>query len=393
MADASENRHQRQVVALAAGGTGGHLFPAQALAEELVRRGHACVLFSDERAAKYVKDMPGVELVITPAATITPRQPWRVPGQVWRIWRGMAMARREMRARGVKAAVGFGGYPSLPPLLAAWREKLPIMTHDAGVAIGKANRLLARLAARMFVSFPKVTGLAAQYLGKTVHTGNPVRAAVLAVAGAPYEPPERADAPFRLLITGGSQGAHFFAEALPAALAELPGALRRRLEVVFQCREEDMAVVREKLAGLELAKLELASFFDDLPSRMADAHLVICRAGASTIAELMVIGRPAILIPYPHLADDEQGQNAKAFAHGGAGWVLRQHEATPERLGGLITELAHKPEMLMAAHEAALAQARADAARRMADEVERVLAATQVVDEAGKSVRKTGETE
>ncbi len=382
----------RRVVALAAGGTGGHLFPAQALAEVLVRRGHACVLFSDERAAKYIRDMAGVELVISPAATITPRKPWKVPGQLLRIVRGVLTARREMRRRGVAAAVGFGGYPSLPPLLAAWREKVPLMTHDAGVAIGKANRLLAPLAARMFTSFARVTGLKPKHLGKTVHVGNPVRAAVLEVAGAPYAPPERADAPFRLLITGGSQGAHFFAEAIPAALASLPKALLRRLEVVMQCREEDMEQVRSALQPLGLAALELAPFLADLPRRMAWAHLVIARAGASTIAELMVIGRPAILVPYPHLADDEQGQNAEAFAHGGAGWVMRQHEATAERLGGLLTELAHAPELLRAAHEAALAQGRPDAAERMADVVEQVMAEAAQAGEGTANGGNPGET-
>ncbi len=365
---------QGQVVALAAGGTGGHLFPAQALAEALVRRGHACVLFSEERAAKYVQEMQGVALVITPAATITLRKPWKAPGQLLRIARGVLTARREMTARGVAAAVGFGGYPSLPPLLAAWLLKKPIMTHDAGVAIGRANRLLAPLAARMFTSFAKVTGLKPKYLGKTVHTGNPVRAAVLEQAGAPYAPPQQADEPFRLLITGGSQGAHFFAEALPAAIAGLPRPLLKRLELVMQCREEDMEQARAVLQPLGLPRLELAPFFRDLPRRMAWAHLVIARAGASTIAELMVIGRPAILIPYPHLADDEQGQNAEAFAHAGAGWVLRQREATAERLAALITELAHAPALLRAAREAALAQARPDAAERMADVVEQVLA-------------------
>ena len=362
------------VVALAAGGTGGHLFPAQALAEVLTARGHACVLFSDERAEKYVQEMPGVELVVSPAATITPGRPWKVPGQIWRIWQGVRTARREMRTRGVACAVGFGGYPSLPPLLAAHLEKKPIMTHDAGVAIGRANRLLARFATRMFISFPRVTGLPAQYADKTVHVGNPVRAEVRALAGAPYHPPRRADEPFRLLITGGSQGAHFFAKVMPAMLRELPRALLTRLALTMQCREEDMEVTREALSTLPLAGLTLQPFFTDLPQRMARAHLVICRAGASTIAELMVIGRPAILIPYPHLADDEQGKNADAFSHAGAGWMLRQERATPERLAALVTELAHKPEMLEAAHEAALAQARPDAAKHMADVVEEVLA-------------------
>ncbi len=363
------------VVALAAGGTGGHLFPAQALAEVLTARGHTCVLFSDERAEKYVRDMPGVELVVSPAATITPRKPWKVPGQIWRIWRGITTARRVIRERGVACAVGFGGYPSLPPLLAAHLEKKPIMTHDAGVAIGRANRLLARFATRMFISFPRVTGLAPLYVEKTVHVGNPVRAEVQALAGAPYHPPERADEPFRLLITGGSQGAHFFAEVMPAMLKELPRALLKRLMLVMQCREEDLAATEKALADLPLAGLTLRPFFDDLPQRMARAHLVICRAGASTIAELMVIGRPAILVPYPYLADDEQGQNAEAFARAGAGWVLRQERATPEQLAALVTELAHKPEALAAAHEAALAQGKPDAAERMADIVEDVLAA------------------
>ena len=362
-------------MALAAGGTGGHLFPALALAQELRARGHACVLFTEERARKYLSAEAGAafdEVVLVPAATITPRKPWAVPGQLWRIVRGVLMAKAALKKRGARCAVGFGGYPSLPPLLAAHMLGLPIMTHDAGVAIGRANRLLARFATRMFVSFPEVTGLPREYRKKVIYTGNPVRAQVLAAARTPYAPPAD-DAPLRLLVTGGSQGAHFFAEVVPAMLRALPAGLQRRVSLVMQCREEDMAAVRAALAELPLWGVELAPFFPDLPRRMAAAHLVVARAGASTIAELMVIGRPAILVPYPHLADDEQGQNAAAFARMGAGWVVRQEEGAAERLAALLAELMRAPRRLMAAHRAAVAQARPDAAQRMADVVEEVL--------------------
>ncbi len=367
----------RGVVALAAGGTGGHLFPALALAQELSARGHVCVLFTEERARRYLDAAVGAlapfrEVVLVPAATISLRQPWRVPGQAWRIVSGVMKARAALRARGARCVVGFGGYPSLPPLLAAHLLGLPVMTHDAGVAIGKANRLMAPFARRMFVSFPEVTGLPRKYLGKTVHTGNPVREEVLKAAQTPYAPP-RPDGPFRLLVTGGSQGAHFFAEAVPAMLRALPEELRGRVELTMQCRAEDMEVVKAALAGLSLKEVELAPFLVDLPWRMAAAQLVIARAGASTVTELLVIGRPAILVPYPYLADDEQGQNAEAFARMGAGWVVRQHEADGKTLARLLAELMTAPEKLRAAHEAAVAQARPDAAKRMADVVEQVL--------------------
>ncbi len=371
--------YQQDIIALAAGGTGGHLFPALALAQELRARGHACVLFTEERARKFVGDAVGEsapfnEVVLVPAATITPRQPWRVPGQTWRIFRGVMRAKAALAARSARCAVGFGGYPSLPPLLAAHLLGLPVMTHDAGVAIGRANRLMARLATRMFISFPEVTGLPQKYRNKTVHTGNPVRAQVLAAARTPYAPPARGE-PFRLLVTGGSQGAHFFAEAVPAMLRALPEELLRRVELTMQCRAEDMEAVETALAALPVGEIELASFFSDLPRRMAAAHLVIARAGASTVAELMVIGRPAILIPYPYLADDEQGQNAEAFAKMGAGWVVRQNEAEADmgKLAALLAALMNSPEKLRSAHEAAVAHARPDAAKRMADVVESVL--------------------
>ncbi len=363
-----------RTVALAAGGTGGHLFPAQALAEELTARGLRCVLFCDERALRYAERFPPeVELIATPSSTISPRQPWRVPGQLLRIARGVLSSRGRMRRAGAGVAVGFGGYPSLPPLLAAWTLGLPVMTHDAGAVVGFANRLLARFSTVMAVSFPRMAKMSPAWRDKVVHTGNPVRRAVLEVAAAPHDPPRRADEPFRLLVVGGSQGARFFAELLPALVAELPGAARRRLELVMQCREEDLRQARAALEGSGLRALELAPFFGDLPRRMAWAHLVMARAGASTLAELMVVGRPAILVPYPHLADGEQVINARAFAEGGAGWMVEQRQASGARMAALLTELMLSPRMLEAARAAALEMARPDAARRMADVVERLL--------------------
>ena len=362
------------MVALAAGGTGGHLFPAQALAEELHARGIRCLMFCDERALRYADRFPpNTELIETPSSTITPGRPWKLPGQGLRILKGILAAHARMKAEGAGCAVGFGGYPSLPPLLAARLLNIPLMTHDAGAVVGFANRLLAKFSAAMAVSFPRMANMRPEWQAKAVHTGNPVRRQVLQAAQeAGYAPPAEEE-PVRLLVVGGSQGAHFFAEMVPDMVEALPESLRARLALTMQCREEDMAATRARLERAGLKELALRSFFTDLPRYMARAHLVIARAGASTLAELMVLGRPAVLIPYPHLADGEQIINARAFEQAGAGRMVAQEEATGARMAALLTELLGAPEWLMAAHEAALAMARPDAAQRMADMVEDLL--------------------
>jgi UDP-N-acetylglucosamine--N-acetylmuramyl-(pentapeptide) pyrophosphoryl-undecaprenol N-acetylglucosamine transferase len=360
----------RNTVVLAAGGTGGHLFPAQALAEELVRRGYLVHLMTDERVGDYGKSFPAFEIHIVPAATLTLRRPWALPLQLLRLYRGYRNARAILEKLKPAAVVGFGGYPSLPPLLAAARIKIPTLIHDQNAVMGRANRLLARFATAIAASFPKMANLPNGAAQKVTVTGNPVRDLALSEKAAPY-PPLAADLPFNLLVFGGSQGAKFFADFMPEVLKELPKAITRNLRLVQQCRGGDLEVVGAAYEALEL-NYEVQPFFNDMPKRIAAAHLVICRAGASTIAELGVIGRPAIMVPLPHAIDNDQLRNAESFAAAAAGWVRPQAGLEPQEFAAFLTRLRYQESELRQARQAALSHGRPDAAQRLADLTERI---------------------
>ena len=375
MAEFSIAGTHRGLIALAAGGTGGHLFPAQALAEELVRRGYITILLSDARAREYGNRFPAISIEVIPSSTITIRKPWKIPFQLFRLWRGMRAARNVLGRNRPKAIIGFGGYPSFPPLAVAARLNIPSAIHEQNAVMGRANRAMARKVNVLASSFPEIAHLPKSLADKVVFTGNPVRAAVLEAAKAPYVAPG-ADEPFELLIFGGSQGAHYFSQLGPKMVAELPKAVRKRLHVTQQVRPEDMDKVRHDYNRIG-AHVTLKSFFDDMPQRMAAAHLVIARAGASSVAELAVTGRPAILVPLPHALDNDQLMNARAFSSAGAGWVFRQDEIEPEQLAAFITRLRFAPQDLEAAHKAARAFARPDAARRLADLIEELAGGTE----------------
>ncbi len=375
MAEFSIAGTHRGLIALAAGGTGGHLFPAQALAEELVRRGYITILLSDARAREYGNRFPAISIEVIPSSTITIRKPWKIPFQLFRLWRGMRAARNVLGRNRPRAIIGFGGYPSFPPLAVAARLNIPSAIHEQNAVMGRANRAMARKVNVLASSFPEIAHLPKSLADKVVFTGNPVRAAVLDAAKAPYVAPG-ADEPFELLIFGGSQGAHYFSQLGPKMVAELPKAVRKRLHVTQQVRPEDMDKVRHDYNRIG-AHVTLKSFFDDMPQRMAAAHLVIARAGASSVAELAVTGRPAILVPLPHALDNDQLMNARAFSSAGAGWVFRQDEIEPEQLAAFITRLRFAPQDLEAAHKAARAFARPDAARRLADLIEELAGGTE----------------
>jgi len=346
----------RLTIALAAGGTGGHLFPAQALAETLRGRGVAVHLLTDPRGMEYAGRFPAEALHHVPSATLTLSKPAGLPAQAWTLLSGYRRARA--------LVVGFGGYPSLPPLIAAQHLGIPTALHEQNAVMGRANRIVARGASVIATSFPKLANVSEAVHLKATMTGNPVRATVIA-ARRPYRAP-RADEPFSLLVFGGSQGARFFSETMPAALEQLATPVRRTLTLVQQCRPEDMTAVQQKTSALGVKAL-LQPFFADLPERIASAHLVICRAGASTIAELGVIGRPAILVPLPHALESDQLRNAESFAAGGAGWVKPQAELDPGGLAAFITRLRCADGELAAAAAAAARQGRPDAAERLAD--------------------------
>jgi UDP-N-acetylglucosamine--N-acetylmuramyl-(pentapeptide) pyrophosphoryl-undecaprenol N-acetylglucosamine transferase len=285
---------------------------------------------------------------------------------MWRLARGYLQSRALLGAIAPVAVAGFGGYPSVPPLIAAARLGIPMILHEQNAVMGRANRFLARRARAVATSFPEVAGLA----GLKAHiafTGNPVRQAVLAVRDVPFVAPA-ADEMFHLLVFGGSQGARFFSDFVPATIAELPMAVRRNLKITQQCRQEDLERVKAAYEGLKV-DAELAAFFADLPQRMAQAHMVIARAGASTVAEIAVIGRPAIFVPLPHAIDNDQLRNAESFARAGAGWVVREGQVTPDSFAALLTRLRYGEADLAAAAGAARALGVADAAMRLADVV------------------------
>jgi UDP-N-acetylglucosamine--N-acetylmuramyl-(pentapeptide) pyrophosphoryl-undecaprenol N-acetylglucosamine transferase len=358
----------RRLIVLAAGGTGGHLFPAQALAEALIRRGFTIHLMTDERVKDYGKDFPAAAFHEIPSATLNLSEPFRVIPRFWRLANGYATALATLRNLGPAAVVGFGGYPSLPPVLAASRLKIPTCIHDQNAVMGRANRILARFATIIASSFPEIVNLPEKAKGRLRYTGNPVRAIVIAERGKPFRMP-KADEPFRLVIFGGSQGARFFAEFGPQLMKALPNAVRRKLNVVQQCRPEDLERVGEAYKALGVAH-DLQAFFSDLPKRIAEAQLVLCRSGASTVAELAVIGRPAIYVPLPHAVDNDQLRNAEFMAKAGAGWVRQQAQLTAEDLAAFVTRLRYDDGELLRAASAALEQGRPDAAERLAELVE-----------------------
>ena len=352
---------------LAAGGTGGHLFPAQALAGELVGRGAAVCLATDRRADAFAVEVPGVEIREICAGRLG-GGPFRSAHGIAMMAVGLVQARRLLRRLDPAAVIGFGGYPSVPTMLAATGLGLATVIHEQNAVLGRANRLLARRVGGIATGFAETAGLRPADRARVVHTGNPVRPAIRAVARIAYRPPRPDTAPgaqIELLILGGSQGARIFADIVPPALGALPPALRAALRVSQQARPEDCARVSAELAAAGIAA-EVASFFTDVPERLARAQLVICRAGASTVAELAAAGRPAILVPYPHATDDHQAANARAFAAAGAGWLVPQSGLSPPTLTSLLTERLADGAGLARAAAQARSFAPDDAAERLA---------------------------
>ena len=352
------------LVVLAAGGTGGHMFPAEALARELVARGSRVALVTDRRGQAFGDRLPGVALHRIPAGRFGGGVVTKVVGLAG-LALGTVAARRLLRTLAPAAVVGFGGYPSVPTMLAATRLGLPTMVHEQNALLGRANRLLAPRVRRIATSFPEVGGLRTEDRARVVETGNPVRPAVAALRAAPYAAPAH-EGPCTLLVLGGSQGARILSEVIPAAIEKLPRELRARLAIMQQARPEDIEGVRRAYAAQD-ANAELATFFDDVPARLARAHLIISRSGASTVAELEVIGRPALLVPYLPAADEHQTANARALERAGAAWVMPQLEFNATALAAKLSELLAAPRALAAAAEAAQRLARPDAAQRLAD--------------------------
>jgi len=353
---------------LAAGGTGGHMIPAHALAEELMRRGHRVALVTDDRGARIPGLFDGVQVHILPAGRLSggPVGWIRALGN---IFTGRAMASRLYETFKPSSVIGFGGYPALPALLAAQRDGIPTLIHEQNSVLGRVNRMLAGRVDAIAVAYQSVERLAKKHSGKTHLIGNPVRDEVLALRDQPY-PMLDEDGIFRVLVTGGSQGATILSSIVPDGLAMLPEHFRRRLQVTQQCRTEDIEEVRARYAGLGIPA-DLATYINDMPDKLAWSHLVIARAGASTIAELTAAGRPAILIPLPSATDDHQTVNAREMAKAGGARMIAQRNFTPVELAKQMQKLGLAPDALANAAARARALGRPDAARDLADLVER----------------------
>jgi UDP-N-acetylglucosamine--N-acetylmuramyl-(pentapeptide) pyrophosphoryl-undecaprenol N-acetylglucosamine transferase len=366
----------RGVILLAAGGTGGHLFPAEALAHELIERGWSVHLATDDRAERFAGHFPAAAIHPIQSATMGSKNPVALLGAFWKIWRGVRQASAVIARIKPDAVVGFGGYPTLPPLYAATRRKVPTLIHEQNAVMGRANRALSGRVDAIAGGFLPQDESAAG--AKTVTTGNPVRPPILEAAKTPYMA-SQGEEPFRLLVFGGSQGAQFFSDAMPAAIGLLPDAQRKRLVITQQARADDVARVKAGYAALGV-HVEVSPFFTDMAQRMATAHLVISRSGASTVSEIAVIGRPALLVPYPYALDHDQAANAAALAAAGGGEVHPQSSLSPERIAALVGGLMDNPERLAAMAAGAKSVGRPDAARLLADLTEAIASRKTVSD-------------
>jgi UDP-N-acetylglucosamine--N-acetylmuramyl-(pentapeptide) pyrophosphoryl-undecaprenol N-acetylglucosamine transferase len=358
------------LILLAAGGTGGHLFPAEALGVELIRRGLRVRLVTDARALRYSGLFSKDTIDVVPSATVRGRAPWSLAYTGLMLTAGTAVAYNLMRRLKPAAVVGFGGYPTVPPLLAAKLYGAPTLLHEANAVLGRANRFLAGRVSAIATSLPGVLDRDPALAPKTTTVGTPMRPAILAAAAVKFVSPEPAG-PLRLLVVGGSQGARVMSDIVPSAIERLEPTLWHRLILTQQVREEDMARVRGVYDRLKI-NAELAPFFSDLPARLAANHLVVSRSGAGTVAELAAIGRPSILVPLPGSIDQDQFANAGVLAQANGALRIPQADFTPERLAAEIAAFTTEPTRLTAMAANARTVGRLDAAERLADLVMKV---------------------
>ncbi|MEL7428882.1 MAG: undecaprenyldiphospho-muramoylpentapeptide beta-N-acetylglucosaminyltransferase [Pseudomonadota bacterium] len=357
------------IVLLCAGGTGGHLFPAQAVAHAMQDRGYSVHLAADDRAARFAGEFPADELHEIRSATVASKNPVALAKTGMALLTGYLQSRKLVRRLDPVVVAGFGGYPTVPPLVAAAHLGKPTLVHEANAVLGRANRLLSRYVDRIAIGF----GTTARTDGlDVVVTGNPVRPQILEAAKHGY-PPRNEDDPFNLLVFGGSQGAAFFSDSIPAACQALPREIASRLRIVQQARPEDVDRVK---AGFEKLGIEahIAPFFDDMAARLAASHLVISRAGASTVSELAVVGRPAILVPYPHALDHDQASNAAAVSAEGGATLFNQSALVPAVLADEIANAVRNPKTLALAAKNAKKTGKPDAALQLADMLEALAA-------------------
>jgi len=351
-----------KIALLCAGGTGGHLFPAEALAHELVSRGWKIHLATDERARRFAGNFPAVETYIIRSATLGGKNPLAIFNTLKALYLGYQQSRKLLKSLQPDVVVGFGGYPTLPPLFAATRKSFPTVIHEQNAVLGRANRMLAGRVNLVAVGFEQVAGKTDE---KFLITGNPVRPIVLDVADIPY-PERQPDAPFKLVIFGGSQGARFFSEVFPEALQQLEPRERALFEIIQQARPEDEAGLKDAYEKSGISA-QISPFFENMPREISKAHLIVSRAGASTITELAVIGRPGLLVPYPGSLDGDQAWNAIAMERAGGAEVVVQSDLSPELLAQKLKTYLQEPKLLATAAKNAKKTGTPAAASKLAD--------------------------
>lgn len=349
-------------ILISAGGTGGHMFPAEALAQDLIGRGYRVALATDVRGKKYEPFADGVPVYVLKSATLKLGLFGKI-GAIFSLGFGYLQARRLVDKLKPAAVIGFGGYPSFPAVYAAQKKKIPTVIHEQNAILGRANSYLAPKADRIALSWPSIEGLNEVDKVRSVITGNPTRSDIAALYNKPYPVLEQ-DGVLKILVLGGSQGAHIFSEVLPAMIDNLSVSHKARLQIVQQCREEDIDHVREVYAKADV-KAELATFIEDVAKHLEQCHLVIARSGASTVAEITTAGRPAIFVPYPHHKDQQQKRNADAVFDAGGAWVMTQDGFTVDALLARIETFLQTPETLFRAAENARTYGKPDAARRL----------------------------
>jgi len=355
----------KPVIMLAAGGTGGHIFPALSVGEYLLDHGWTPVFVTDKRG-RYMIPSDVKTITISAASPFAARFHLRI----WRLFRlglGLLSSAGSIVFRRPKAVIGFGGYPAVPPVIAAYGLGLPVMLHEQNASMGRANRFLAKRVRLLATSWPDTKGIEPTNKTPVIVTGTPVRAAFHHIGKDGYTPPEQ-DKPVRILIAGGSLGAKVFGETVPEAISRLPDDLKKRLQLVHQVRAEQISEVRARYDKNGI-NAELTSFIHDMSAEMKQAHLVICRAGASSVAELAAAGRPALLVPYPHAMDNHQTANAQVVHDIGGGWLTPESEMSAGSLAGKIAALVADPARLTIAANNIIQLAKPDAAKDLAEHI------------------------